>query len=347
MMNRYSSFLIAAVGCLGAHAQITLTAMDNVPAVPPPNSSFTYNKATYAAAPAGGADQVFDYSTLLVAGTTTVQWTDTTAYSNGGLFTGAQMMSVNGTDTVFYALTDAGLERVGEFKRLVVGQTIDMEITHSNNLLDLSLPLAYNDQWSDDVLGTVTSGADTGERNGIIQGSADAWGTILLPGVTGAVPVLRVFTNLQEIIQIPIGGNPADVTHKHKQYDYYAPFLKMPILSVYSDSLTYLFVNVADNGIRWMNTNPVGMAELASVPMEIGLAPNPASDNVVMTLDLPTEAGAILIISDATGRTIISERMPAATRRWDLETQALATGCYSVTVLDRNGSHGAARLIKQ
>jgi len=347
MMNRYSSFLIAAVGCLGAHAQITLTATDNVPAVPPPNSSFTYSKAAFAAAPAGGADQLFDYSTLVSTGTTTFAWTDTVPYSNGGLFTGAQMMSTNGTDTVFYELTDAGLERVGEFKRLVVfGNEVDLEISHSDNMLELALPLAFNDQWSDAVTGTLTSDGSSGDRNGIIQGVADGYGSLLLPGVTGAVPVLRVFTNLQEIIQVPIGGNPTDVAHRRKQYDYYAPFLKMPILSVYSDSLIS-FVNVVDNGIRWMNTNPVGVQELATVPMEIGLAPNPATDNVVMTLDLPTEAGAMLIISDATGRIIISERMPAGTRRWDLETHALATGCYSVTVLDRNGSHGAARLIKQ
>lgn len=347
MLNRYSSLLLAAVGCISSQAQITLTATDNVPAVPPPNSSFTYSKAAFAAAPAGGADQVFDYSTLVSTGNATIAWTDTTAYSNGGLFTGAQMMSTNGTDTVFYELTTAGLERVGEFKRLVVfGNEVDLEISHSDNMLELALPLALNDNWSDAVVGNVTSDGSTGDRNGIIQGVADGEGEILLPGVTGAVPVLRVFTNLQEIIQIPIGGNPTDVTHRRKQYDYYAPYLKMPILSVYSDSLIS-FVNVVDNGIRWMNTNPVGMAELANVPMEIGLAPNPASDNVVMTLELPTDAGATLVVADATGRMVSTERLPVGTRRWDLDTQALATGCYSVAVLDKNGSHGSARLVKR
>lgn len=347
MMNRYSSFLIAAVGCLGAHAQITLTATDNVPAVPPPNSSFTYSKAAFAAAPAGGADQLFDYSTLVSTGTTTFAWTDTVAYSNGGLFTGAQMMSTSGTDTVFYELTDAGLERVGEFKRLVVfGNEVDLEISHSDNMLELALPLTFNDQWSDAVTGTLTSDGSTGDRNGIIQGVADGYGSILLPGVSGAVPVLRVFTNLQEVIQIPIGGQPTDVTHKRKQYDYYAPFLKMPILSVYSDSLIS-FVNVVDNGIRYMTADPVGMEEPASVPMELGLFPNPASDNVIVSLDVPTTIGATLFVSDATGRMVVTERMPVGTRRWDLDTQALATGCYSVTVLDKNGSHGSARLVKR
>lgn len=347
MLNRYSSFLIAAVGCFSAQAQITLTATDNVPGVPPPVSSFTYTKAAFAAAPAGGPDQVFDYTTLVSTGTTTFEWVDPTVYSNSSVFTGAQMTSINGTDTVMYAVTDAGLERVGEFKRLIVfGQPVDLEIVHTDNMLELALPLMYNDQWSDAVIGTVTSGVDTGNRNGLIQGVADGFGELTLPGVTGALPVLRVFTNLQEIIQIPIGGSPTDVTHKRKQYDYYTPYLKMPILSVYSDSLIS-FVNVVDNGIRWMNTNPVGMEEMTSVPMEVGLAPNPASDNVVMTLDLPTEAGAMLFVSDATGRTILSERMPAGTLRWDLDTQALATGCYSVTVLDKNGSHGSARLVKR
>ncbi len=343
MLNRYSSFVFAAAGFLSAHAQISLSAADNAPAI---GDTFTYNTAAYATAPAGGDDQVFDYTDLVSTGTTTFTWNDTAVYSHGGLFPAAQMASIHGTDTVMYAMTSAGLERVGEFKRLIVfGNTIDLEIVHSDNMLELALPLAFNDTWSDAVVGTVTSDGSTGNRNGIIQGSADGWGSLNLPGLSN-VPVLRVFTNLQEVIQIPIGGNPTDVAHKRKQYDYYAPYLKMPILSVYSDSLIS-FVNVVDNGIRWMNSNPVGMEESATIPMEVGLFPNPASDQVVVNLEVPATTGATLFVSDATGRVVVTERMPAGMRRWNLDTQALAAGCYSVTVLDKSGSHGSARLVKR
>lgn len=344
MLNRYATLLLSAAACLGTNAQITLTEADNLPFI---GDTFTYSKAAYASAPAGGADQVFDYSALVATGTAAIEWADTAVYSHGGLFPAAEMASINGQDTVMYASTDAGLERVGEFKHLVVfGQDIDLEIAHSDNLLELALPITFGDTWSDAVAGTVTSDGSTGNRTGVIQGSADGWGTILLPGGGAAVPVLRVFTNLQEIIQIPIGGNPTDVAHRRKQYDYYAPFLKMPILSVYSDSLIS-FVNVVDNGIRWMSSSPVGIEDPATMPMEVDLFPNPASDQVVVNLEVPTTAGATLFVSDASGRMVVTERMPAGTRRWSLYTQALAAGCYSVTVLDKNGPHGSARLVKR
>ena len=346
MRQHFSALFIAGALAPGLQAQITINATDNVPTI---GHSFTYNTAAYAAAPAGGADQLFNYSTLVATGSSTFNWTDTTAYSHGGLFAaaGAQMMSTNGTDTVFYAVTAAGLERAGEFKRLVVfGNNVDLEIVHTNNELEMSLPLTFGNMWTDQVDGTVNSGGSTGTRTGVINAEADGFGHILLPGAPFGVPVLRVHTVVQDVIQIPVGGQPTTITHKRKQYDYYAPWLKMPILSVYSDSLIS-FVTVVDNSIRWMEADPVGLQEVADGPLEVSLAPNPASDQVQVQFERPTSANATIVVADAAGRTIASERIASGVRRYTLDIGAWAVGCYAVTVSDSQGMHGSARLLKR
>lgn len=343
MRKLFSALFLAGVIAPAAQAQITITASDNVPAI---GQTFTYNTAVYAVPPAAGPDQLFDFSTLTANGTAQFAWVDTSIYSNGSLF-GAQMAMINGPDTLFYSVTGAGLERMGERNFMtLLGNDVDLEIVHSNSLLDLALPLTYGGTWADPVEGTVSSDGSTGTRIGVIQGEADGSGTILVPGLTQAVPVLRVKTVLSEVIQIPIGGNPADVAHRRHQYDYYVPWLKMPILTSYLDSMTYL-LTVTESGIRWMQADPVGLQEAATIPMELGLMPNPAEAEVTVNMTVPTGANAMLIVADASGRVVTTERMTSGVQRWRIDTGALSPGCYSVTVADREGTHGTARLVKR
>ncbi len=342
-MRQLFSALFVGLLATGAEAQITITAADNVPAI---GQTFIYNTTAYAAPPAGGADQLFDFSTLTGTGTATFAWVDTAIYSNGAQFQ-AQMAMTLGPDTLFYSVTSAGLERMGERNFMnILGNDVDLEIVHANSLLDLALPLTAGNTWVDQVDGTVTADGDTGSRTGVIQGEADGSGTILVPGLTEAAPVLRVKTFLSEVIQIPIGGNPANVQHNRHQYDYYVPWLKMPILTSYMDSMTY-FVTVTESGIRWMESDPVGLQEASVIPMEIGLMPNPTEGQLTVNMAVPTGAGAMLFVSDASGRLVASERMASNTQRWQLDTDALATGCYSLTVTDQTGSHGSARFVKR
>ncbi len=343
MRPHFSALFATALMATGVQGQITITAADNLPAV---GDTFVYSKAAYAEPPAGGDGVLFDYSALTPTGTTEFHWFDPSVYSNADLYPTAQMASTNSQDTVFYEVTSAGLERVGELQHLLILiENVYLEITHSNNALDLQLPLSDNGAWSDQVVGSVSSDGETGTRLGFVSGEADGYGSILLPGGTTA-EVLRVRTNINEMIQIPVNGNLTDVNHKRVQHDYYAPFLKMPILTVYSDSLVSL-LTITDKGIRYLSSAPVGLQEAVSLPMEIGLMPNPADDQLTVNLTEPTGADAAIFITDASGRTVASERMPIGTRRWQLDTDALTPGCYSVTITDRDGGHGSARLVKR
>jgi len=347
MRTRILSTLLPLAAGLPAVAQITITAAGNVAAI---GDTFTYNKAAYAPAPPGGADVLFDHSGLISTGTTQFLWMDTAAYSHGSHFPSAQMAVTNDQDTVFYAVTAAGLERVGELNHMTVGNPIDLEIVHTNSLLDLQLPLTYGGTWSDQVVGSVSaSDGSSGGRSGLLQGTADGYGYVVLPG-QGPLPVLRVHTLLQETIDIPIGGNPTSVSHKHRGYDYYVPWLKMPVLSIWTDTLaitTPFPFTLPDNGIRYMSADPVGMVETSKAPMELGLWPNPAEGASVVAMARATGDGASLRVLDTAGRLVRLVRLPQGIQRWTLAADELPAGCYAVTVTDNDGVHGTARLVKR
>ncbi len=345
MRKKYALLMLPLAVGSSSMAQITITSADNVPAV---GDGFTYNTAAYAPPPAGGENVAFDHSGLVSTGTTQIDWIDPADYSNAAAFPSATLAAVLGSDTLVYELSANGLERVGEQKRVTVPVygSIDLKIAHSNPMLELELPLTHGDTWTDQVQGILVSDGSSGPRNGVFQGTADGYGSLQLPGLD-PVPVLRVHTLLQETINVPINNSPTDVSHKHRQYDYYVPWQKAPVMSIYTDTITVFSIPLANNGIRYMSAASVGLVENRTLPMEMGLWPNPAAEMVYVDMDRPVSEGATLQVSDASGRVLSHVNMASGTRRWQLATEELTSGLYIVTVTDRNGLHGSARLVKR
>ncbi|HEY0976351.1 MAG TPA: T9SS type A sorting domain-containing protein [Flavobacteriales bacterium] len=324
----------------GALAQITITAANNLPDA---GQSFTYNTAAYAAPPPGGNDVAFNFSGLVAAGATTIDWIDPADYSEPSMFPTAQMAMAHGGDTVFYAVTAEGLERVGERNTLtVLGNDLDLKIVHTNNMLELDLPLTSPGSWTDQVEGTVDSDGSMGSRSGFIQGNVDAYGYIDLPGgITSAV--LRVYTRIDEVVQIAINGNPANVAHKRHQYDYYVPWLKMPVLTSYMDSMTYIFT-LTESGIRFMTEAPVGVQEDAAEAAGFLVVPNPASDRIELVQKGAPVPARVQVI-DAAGKVVLTRDLLAvAGQRPGLDVQMLAAGVYTVRLQEASGLTRAQRL---
>lgn len=340
MRPHFAALLITGLLSTGLRAQITITAADNLPSI---GQSFTYNTAAYAPPPPGGNDVAFNFSGLVAAGTATIDWIDPADYSEPSMFPTAQMAMAHGGDTVFYAVTTEGLERVGERNTLtVLGNELDLKIVHSDNMLDLKLPLTANQSWLDQVEGTVDSDGSMGGRSGVIQGTADAYGTIQLPGGIDA-PVLRVYTRINETVEIAINGNPANVVHKRHQYDYYVPWLKMPILTSYMDSMTYI-LTITESGTRYMTEAPVGVSENTRDDNGFSLFPNPAADHIEL-LHTAAFTGGKLEVFGATGKVVMTRTLSAvADQRRSIDVQALPSGLYSVRLTAPSGAVGVKQL---
>jgi Secretion system C-terminal sorting domain len=340
MNIRYASFLLATSICFGASAQVSLSATNNVPAI---GSIFAYHQALYAPPPAAGAGVLFDYSTLSWWGNYYGVWITPSDYSNPAAFPTATMAFTKPADTAFYAVTANGLERVGE-RQLILG-LVDVEVPYSDASLDLKLPLSYLANWNDNVAATFTTSGNPATRSGTIHGEADAWGTMTLPGGGAPISVIRVYTYVQEINNVN-PGFPITVTHKRHQYDYYANFLKTPLLRVYSDSLLSSLTNSYDSGIEWLQEGDVGIAQAAQSSTSMGLFPNPATNTVTLSLSVPASNGATLIMRDALGQEVRRERLGANVWRQDLNVADLPIGTYSVSVMDARGIVGTSRFVK-
>ncbi len=335
------ALLLSLGASLGAQAQISLNAVDNIPFV---GDDFPYLTTTYAAPPAAGAGQVFDYSTLVQGASVTRTWIAPDEYSDPAAFPGATMVLAGPADTSFYNVTANGLERVGE-RQLILG-IYDVEVPLSDPSLNLKLPLAYNETWNDNIAATFDLNGDPGSRTGTIFGHADAWGTILLPGGGAPIEVLRVFTFTQEVNSVN-PGIPITVTHKRRQYDYYAQFLKTPLLRVYSDSLTSsIGINSNVNAIEWLSPAAVAVAELEAQTIGFNLFPNPAENTIQLESTSADRGISNITVADPTGRVVMQDRNVAFDQPHRMDVGSLAPGTYTITVFDAAGGRGVRHFVK-
>ena len=335
------TLLFAVAISVDTHAQLILSEADNAPLI---GNTFTYERAAYIAPPAGGADLLFDYSSLTSTGTVQLTWIDPSLYSNADANPTAEIALADGPDTMLFATTSAGLELVGERNELtILGTNFVLDIQHTDNLLDLKLPLSFGEAWSDVIAGSVTADGSTGTRNGTFSAVADGYGSIVLPGGSTA-PVLRVRKQLTEIVQIPINDVLSDVVHKRLQVDYYAPWLKMPILSSYVDSLTYI-LNIVETGTRYMLADPVGVSS-ASLDNSVVVYPNPANDMVSIGFLERMPAGTRITLLDRTGRIVEDRTFANIPLRHDMPLADHPDGLYVVNITTPSGRVSTHRFVK-
>ncbi len=341
MHVRYASLILAAAA-LSATAQPTLTSADNLPAI---GQVFPYHKAAYAAPPAAGTGMTYNYSGLVETGLTGWQWISPSEYSNPAAFPTAILAATNGVDTLFFTVTTSGLERVGE-RQSIVG--FDAEVPFTDASLNLQLPLSYGQSWSDNIAGNFMVDTSPGVRSGTINGSADGSGLITIPGGEPAAEVVRVYTYTQEVntlTQVPIFGT-VTVIHKRAQYDYYAQFMKTPIVRVYTDSLSSsIGLTQNTSAIEWLDAALVGMAEKAQAA-DLQVFPNPATDNVNVRLAEPATRNMTVDLCDATGRVILSQRAIPGVQQQVIDLCGIAPGAYMLTLTENGKSIRSARVMR-
>lgn len=339
---RTSLILLLAAGPIGQLAAQTLTAVDNIPSV---DQTFNYRKAVYSDPEAPGAAQLMDRSDLVQTGSTSWSWVSPTVYTNPGAFPTASIASINGADTIFYRLNGDTWERVGE-RQLIFA--FDVEIPLTDPSINLALPLSFGDSWNDNISGSFLIDASPGTRTGTITGSVDASGSLILPGID-PVEVVRVNTYTQEVnvfTEVPIFGT-VTVVHKRRQYDYYGQFMKTPLMRIYQDSLvSSIGLNIVDSATLYLEPNMVGLAEQMPQFEVPAVYPDPADD----VLNIPVDgvpAGTLVSVSDATGRTVITERVENGGGIRTIDVARLVPGVYTVHFGNAGPLARAARFVKR
>lgn len=348
ILDRYPALFLAFAAALAATAQPTLVAPGNVPA---PGNGFTVHRGAYVATPAGGAGEVFNYSTLSSASTLTYQWRSPGDLPNGGVFPGAQFALVNGgADTIFYKATANGLERVGDTQTIdAMGTNYPLISTYSNSMLDLKLPLSFGDTWTDLFQGSFVvqdGSSETSNRNGAVTGEADAWGWVVLPGGVDTVEVLRVRTRVTEVIPLTTGLGQLNVQHMHNQVAYYPLWGKFPVLRSVSDTLsvaTPFPITITASYTEWLDGAFVGVAEHAADAFKAQVFPNPATDQAKLVFANNAMTPVQVRVVNAQGAVVKETR--TAGRTLDMDVKDLENGIYGVVLSNDQGQRSTVRMV--
>ncbi len=345
-INRYAAIAASfplVLACV-AQAPITLVAPGNVPAN---GTSFLIHKGAYATPGAGGADMLFDYSATSPATSSTYQWQAPSGLPNSAMYTGAQYALTNGgTDTLYYASTASGLERVGDALTIMVGTTPYHGTTvYSNSMLELPLPYTYGSApWTDLFSGSYTVDGNTTTRNGAITGQADAWGRLILPGGADTVEVLRVKTRVSETIPLNL-GLPVNVAHVNNEWAYYPLWGKFPVLRVVSDSLSAMGFTQQVAYTEWLDAGAVGIADAQANPWAVKLFPNPGAQSMNLAYLNAAKGKLTLHVLDARGSVVLDQPLngtgPAVET---IDVSNWAPGLYQAVLTDGRGMRSVHRL---
>ncbi|MBS1568402.1 MAG: T9SS type A sorting domain-containing protein [Bacteroidetes bacterium] len=345
ILDRYTLSAASLAFALASVAQspITLVAPGNVPVN---GTSFLVQRGAYIAPPAGGADVLFNFSAVTSASSALNQWQDPALLPNTATFTGAQYALTNGgPDTIYYKATTAGLERVGDAVTITaLGSSYHGITSYGNTILELPLPYTFGTApWTDLFTGSYTVDGNTTTRNGAINGSADAWGRLIMPGGADTVEVLRMATHLTETIPLVTSLGNVSVNHVQHVTAFYPLWGKFPVLRIVSDTLSAMGFVQPNSYTEWLDASAVGVAEPAAQPLAMEAFPNPAAASATLLVNNPGKGAITLEIFDLRGAVVLQERFGGNSKQ--IEVANWEPGVYRVVLTNGAGQRSTASLV--
>jgi hypothetical protein len=347
--SRYASLAITCLLALSAGAQfMSLSAPGNVPV---PGSPFVVHRGAYVAIPPtpGTDEQLFNFAAVTGTSTLTCQWHDPSSLPNGATFPGAQVaLTDGGPDTVFYAATANGLERLGDTQTIsALGTDYHFTTSYSDPIVDLALPLANGDTWSDLFQGAFTVDGTSATRTGGINGAGSGWGLLVMPGGNDTTAVLRVTSVLTESIPMTVSGFSITVTHKRHVDAFYPLWGKYPVYRTVSDSLTSQFLNQDYSFSEWLDASAVGVDEHLASADQVACFPNPASSRVEVVLPQGLQGVVQVEAVDQRGAVVFAEtlRSGRVAAKHGIDVSAWKAGLYHVVLTDEAGTRVTGRFL--
>ncbi len=214
--------LLSLTFCLSnIQAQTTLTAATTNPSVGESFNAHLYD-ATLVSVGNSGANITWDFSSISSSGTQTTNWVapSTTPYSSS--FSNANIANSDPSGNYYYfSATTTDYSSCGGASS--AGQIV----SYSDLEKQLVYPMTYNTSFTDAFAASYTSSGMLINRDGTINGVADAYGTLILPYGT-ITDVLRV--KLEEYYDDLYMGSPI-VEYETEVYVWYKAGIHHPILS--------------------------------------------------------------------------------------------------------------------
>ncbi len=318
--------------------------LDNGNTTPVPGETITVNRSAYMTPGSSGASQTWNHSTLTADVTHGVQYVTPASTGFGGSFPGSTVAQIEPTQTGTYAYymgAANGLHQLG-IRQNSTGTTM----FYQNSERVVPYPCSYNTTWTDDFSCTAILSGFPMVRSGTVTGSADAYGSLVMPyGTISNVLRLRILEDYMDDIE-----DLYQIDYLCETYMYYKPGVHLPILNLVTFTSTMMGNTTTTQYSQWISANDaVSIAELLKNSIGVEVFPNPANEAISITFT--SEGGATqLDVLDVNGRVVLSDGTTNAMMGLDrrtLDIAALPAGIYHVRVATANGQQGVRRFVKQ
>ncbi len=336
------SFLVFSV-CLSVHAQ-TLNQSTHAPAV---GDVYTFQYADQTTLPGNlgnpGTGNTFNFSGLSVyPGSSTSQGVTVASTGSASAYPSANVAVQTGTDNTFYNAQSSQLQFYGG--NLTLGG-YPVTLNYSTPAVLGIYPMSLGTTNTNTVAGTINALGNNGNFIGTSSFTANATGTLVVPGGQSYANVIRMQSNQNMTFTVSFVQGTLTVN----QYDYYAPNYSnypnvnnnWPLLTVQQSTLSSTIggpsvqttVTINSN-YQTLGTSPISNSTFASS----FIAPNPAQDVVYVSFVKHLKSVQIL---DITGKILYE------TNTDRIYTELLANGVYFVRWEDARGNVKTEKLIVQ
>jgi hypothetical protein len=278
-----------------AFAQPSLSSTNSNPVI---GDQFTLIPGSWISEGSAGANQTWNFSSVTTTVSSATGYTaQAVSGSNATAFPNANVQLAGAGGTSFLKTSSAALQNFGT-------ATGTVQIKYSDAEDQMRYPCAMGNTYTDPHAATFTSAGYNYTRKGTTTITADAYGTLQLPGGTYS-NVLRVHMIQAYRDSTNFGGSfPYTLDYYNSQYLWYVPNNHMPIFSTYSLSVNG---GTATKGSTTLQSITNSIGELEAGIKSMNLYPNPANGEFInMDLNLEKNISYSIVITDNLGREVMN-----------------------------------------
>jgi hypothetical protein len=244
--------------------------------------------------------------------------------TNGNYPNANVTVSSSASNVSHYKSTSSNLQYYGG--NISVGSSVAGTLTYTDAAIEAVYPFSLNTVTTAPISGTVQVTIPFplgGTFTGTSKATLDGVGTLLLPGGGSYNNVFRVVTS--QTINISAGASALVVK---ESYNYYAPGIKAPVVSILTATATPQGGAASTQTIVSRNTNALGVTSTTTSVREaaadlVQVYPNPAND--VFAVRTGSEKSMVFTLTDITGK-IVSTQMVTGSAL--INTASLPEGIY-------------------
>lgn len=269
----------------------------------------------------GGENVTWDFSGITLDGTSS-GYTFVTPGStgHGDLFPGANVAADQGADNyVYYKINASEWSLHGVYTPVTT-------LSYSDPETYLTFPLTYGSTFSDNLYCEYFTGIET-IRDGSVSVEADGYGTLKLPG-GNYENVLRVV--LHELYSDEFTGLPFTSDYDFTHYYFLREGTKGPLFQYSYMVVGGLTPTTVESASVNANIGAVSISD-HQTDNTLSLFPNPAQNTI--TVNLQNIAAEQVLITDISGRTLLTKTISGNTSSVAFDVHDLPAGMYLARVI--------------